>query len=76
MLRERERERERKGAAVLGRHSLRREESEILDGAEEAEQGAHLLRRRARRHVGYLNDVRAAVHFRTDSTNPAPEMGL
>lgn len=43
-------------------YSLWRKESELVDGSDEAEQGSHLLRGAARRHVRHLDHVGAGRH--------------
>lgn len=43
-------------------YSLWRKESELVDGSDEAEQGSHLLRGAARRHVRHLDHTGAGRH--------------
>lgn len=47
-------------------YSLWRKESELVDGSDEAEQGSHLLRGAARRHVRHLDHTGAGRHDGSD----------
>lgn len=47
-------------------YSLWRKEFELVDGSDEAEQGSHLLRGAARRHVRHLDHIGAGRHCGSD----------